>query len=112
MGKRRISENNIRRALALVGCGLLVVFLSTLLLALTNGCPMNAALYETFSAFGTVGISLGLTPTLNPFGKVLLMVLMYFGRIGLLTLTFAISHKQMQIDSVITLPTDKSIMIG
>ncbi len=112
VGKKRIAEDNIRRALALVGCGLLVVFLSTLLLALTNTCPMNAALYEIFSAFGTVGISLGLTPSLNAFGKILLMVLMYFGRIGLLTLTFAISRRQMQLDSVIAYPADKSILIG
>jgi len=112
VGGRRIAENTVRRAMALVGCGLLVVFVSTLLLTLTNGCSMNAALYEVFSAFGTVGISFGLTPTLNPLGKLLLMVLMYFGRLGLLTLTFAISHKQMQTDSVIAFPEDKSIMIG
>ena len=51
-------------------------------------------LYETTSAFGTVGITLGLTPNLSSIGKVLIMLMMYFGRVGPLTVMLALTRKR------------------
>jgi trk system potassium uptake protein TrkH len=51
-------------------------------------------LFETTSAFGTVGLSMGLTPKLSVIGKLLISFTMYLGRIGLLTLAFALAQKQ------------------
>jgi trk system potassium uptake protein TrkH len=48
------------------------------------------ALFEIMSAGGTVGISLGVTPSLNIFSKIIVMLMMYFGRVGILTVTYAV----------------------
>jgi len=51
--------------------------------------PLISALFETSSAIGTVGLSLGLTPTLGMVSRLILILLMFFGRVGGLTLIFA-----------------------
>ena len=60
----------------------------------TETAPVMTILFETISAFGTVGLSLGLTPELSDWGKFLTMVLMFVGRIGPLTLFFALADTQ------------------
>jgi trk system potassium uptake protein TrkH len=50
-------------------------------------------MFESLSAFGTVGLSLGLTPTLSIMGKVILAIMMFFGRLGPLTIVLALSNK-------------------
>ena len=57
--------------------------------------PLSACLYETASAVGTVGLTLGVTPQLSVFSQFILIVLMYLGRVGGLTLIYAaISNKK------------------
>lgn len=51
--------------------------------------PLVSALFETSSAIGTVGLSLGLTPTLGMISRIILIILMFLGRVGGLTLIFA-----------------------
>lgn len=51
---------------------------------------MLTCLFETASAIGTVGLSLGITPGLGPASRLILILLMYFGRVGGLTLIFAV----------------------
>ena len=48
------------------------------------------ALYEVTSAGGTVGVSLGVTPSLGVFSQIIIMLLMYFGRVGILSITYAV----------------------
>jgi len=55
---------------------------------------MKEVFFETFSAFGTVGLSLGLTQKLSVLGKIVIIMTMYIGRIGPLTLLYAFSHKK------------------
>ena len=61
---------------------------------MTVAYSMNAdvltVLYEMTSAGGTVGVSLGLTPSLNVLSKIIVMLMMYFGRVGILSITYAI----------------------
>ena len=72
-----------------------VVFASSFVLFLTEaGASMAEVLFEVFSAFGTVGLSLGLTPKLSALGKIVIIITMYIGRIGPLTLLYAFSRQR------------------
>lgn len=87
---RRIPAEQIHRALVvslLSGCLVVVV---GLLLTLTESADFLAILFETVSAFGTVGLSTGITPKLTTLGRVVIIGTMYAGRLGPLTLVFAI----------------------
>lgn len=72
-----------------------VIFLSSFVLLLTQpGASMREVLFEVFSAFGTVGLSLGMTPKLTAIGKMMIILTMYIGRIGPLTLLYAFSRER------------------
>lgn len=89
-GKRRIENETVRRAFALFVIGLLTVAVSGFALAFVDGVPIIDAFFEVFSAFGTVGITVGITPSLSVFGKMLIIGLMFFGRIGITSVMYAI----------------------
>lgn len=96
--KREIPFKTIKRAVALVTISLCIILVSILLLTVTERKDNVTAetitfvdiCYEVFSAFGTVGLTLGITPRLSILGKMLIMVLMFIGRIGPITLSFAL----------------------
>ncbi|WP_067028925.1 TrkH family potassium uptake protein [Allomuricauda sp. CP2A] len=71
-----------------------VIFLATFLLSLTENFPLEQILFETTSAIGTVGLSTGITGNLGSFGKMVLIVVMFVGRLGLLTFGLAILAKK------------------
>ena len=86
---RRIDDAVVKNAATIL---LMYVFLSgagALVLSLAEGLPLLPCLFETASAIGTVGLSLGITPGLGTISRLLLIVLMFFGRVGGLTLIFA-----------------------
>ena len=69
-----------------------------MIISAAEGLPMLTCLYETASAVGTVGLSLGITPSLGMLSKIVLIVLMFFGRVGGLTLIFAaLSGRSLQL---------------
>lgn len=87
--KRRISEDVIRNACAIL-CLYVVLFLGGgLIISRIENLPLLTCLFETGSAVGTVGLSLGATPGLGSVSKMILILLMYFGRVGGLTVMFA-----------------------
>ena len=91
---RRIPVEQVNRALAVTFVsGGLVVFV-TLLLCLTEGAEFLTVLFETVSAFGTVGLSMGITPKLSTLGRLLVIFTMYAGRVGPLTLVFALAQSR------------------
>lgn len=90
----KISEEHVNRALAIVLLSVMVVFVVTLALSLTEHKTLLALLFETVSAFSTTGLSMNLTPTLSSAGKVLIILAMFAGKVGPLTLAFAISQRQ------------------
>ncbi len=94
VGKRQIPAGNQREALAvaLLGIGLVAVATFTLL-ALTDR-PLDRVLFEAVSALGTVGLSTGITPDLPGHAKWLLVVLMFIGRLGPLTLASALALRK------------------
>ncbi|MGH3759695.1 TrkH family potassium uptake protein [Actinophytocola sp.] len=94
VGRRRVPEANQRQALAvaLLGIGAVAISVFTLL-ALTQH-TLDRVLFEAISAFGTVGLSAGITPDLPAAAKILLIMLMFVGRVGPLTLASALALRQ------------------
>ena len=77
----------------MVVVGLLLVISVSFLLTVTEDAKFIDLLFETVSAYGTVGLSKGITQDLTSFGKIIIMLTMYAGRVGPLTLGFAISNR-------------------
>lgn len=93
--KRRISSETVYRAFALVFFPLVAILLCTFAVDVAEpSISWLQALFECTSAFGTVGLSLSVTPTLSLFSKLLLMLLMFAGRVGMLTISFAFLSKR------------------
>ncbi|NLM19740.1 MAG: Trk family potassium uptake protein [Clostridiaceae bacterium] len=90
---KKIGLNTIRKALALVIVGLMLVISVSFLLTITEKASFIDLVFETVSAYGTVGLSKGISPDLTAFGKVMITLTMYAGRVGPLTLGFAISNR-------------------
>lgn len=85
----------VMKAFMVVSLAIGIIFLSSFVLFLTQpGMSMREVFFEVFSAFGTVGLSLGITPKLSAVGKIVLILTMYIGRIGPLTLLYAFSRQK------------------
>ena len=80
---RTIAERAERRAISLIAIYLFTIFAASLLLALTEDLPFSSILFEAASALGTVGLTVGITAELSTFGKVVIIVLMFWGRVGI-----------------------------
>ncbi len=106
---RRIPEDAVRLA-ATVFMMYVVLFLGGgMIISYIEEVPLMSALFETSSAIGTVGLSLGLTPTLGGISKAILIGLMFFGRVGGMTLIFAaVSERRINMSK---LPQEK-ITVG
>ena len=77
---------------------LLLPVIGAAVISMTENIPVGTSLFETVSAIGTVGLSLGITPSLGFVSRVVLILLMFFGRVGGLTLIFAaISSKNTHV---------------
>ena len=107
---RRISEEAINKAVAVVVMFLTICTTSTVLLMATTNASALDVLYETVSATATVGLTRNLTPTLNTLGKLIIIVTMYFGRVGPISLAVALGSKN-ESQNVISEPTE-DISIG
>ena len=89
--KHRVESNIILRAFALMIIAGIMVMLSSFILSFTEkGQDFINVAFEAFSAFGTVGLSTGVTPDLSNIGQLVLIALMFFGRVGIITITYAI----------------------
>ena len=87
--KRRISDETVRSAGAILFMYLVMFFTSGVLISRTDDLPLLTCLFETGSAIGTVGLTLGITGGLSMLSRSILMLLMFFGRVGGLTLIYA-----------------------
>ncbi|MEC0284250.1 TrkH family potassium uptake protein [Terribacillus saccharophilus] len=91
---RRIPGDLVFRAFSITTYSVLLVSLFVFLLAITEkGAALNYIAFEVLSAFGTVGMTLGLTPELSEPGKMLLSLLMFMGRVGPITIAFALAFR-------------------
>ncbi|MCK4957638.1 MAG: potassium transporter Trk [Candidatus Cloacimonetes bacterium] len=92
--RRRVADDIIKKVMALIAISILIIFFMIFLLFMTESLSFEKILFEAISAFGTVGLSMGITSQLTAAGKGIIIFLMYFGRVGPLTLIFAISGAQ------------------
>jgi trk system potassium uptake protein TrkH len=90
---RRVSGSLVGGALALFSLGALIVCVSSIALMISDNLPLLPALFEVTSAFGTVGLSLNVTTELSTFGKILIALVMFMGRVGTITLILALAAR-------------------
>lgn len=86
---RRIMEDTVRNAATILTMYLTLFLTGGFIISRVEGLPLMACLFETASAVGTVGLTLGITTQLGLVSQIILIILMYFGRVGGLTLVFA-----------------------
>lgn len=86
---RRIMEDTVRNAATILTMYLTLFLTGGFIISRVEGLPLMACLFETASAVGTVGLTLGITTKLGLVSQIILIILMYFGRVGGLTLVFA-----------------------
>jgi len=92
--KRRVPDWLVREALVVVSMGMLVVVGGTLVLLVVEDLTLSEVLFEVISAFGTVGLSTGITSSLSVAGKLSLIFIMLAGRVGPLTLALALAQRR------------------
>lgn len=108
--KKRIPKDIVYRAFAIIIISLALVISITMILSITEvGATFEYLLYEVTSAFGTVGLTLGLTTKLTSVGKILIALTMYCGRVGPMTVALALTNKRN--NNGIKYPEDK-ILVG
>jgi potassium uptake TrkH family protein len=88
--RREVSDLSVRRAFAVISLSLIVIGLSIFLLTITDpGQPLLSIAFESFSAYSTVGLSIGLTGDVSSAGKLVLIATMFIGRVSMLTILVA-----------------------
>jgi trk system potassium uptake protein len=93
--RKRIAFETIYKALTVTVSGLFLVIIITMLLTITEkGNDFLMILFEVTSAFSTTGLSMGLTTELSPIGRILIIFTMFAGRVGPLTIAFAIAMRR------------------
>ena len=106
--KREVYEEDLLKAVTVTLMAFIFVALSLLVTIIIEPFSIMQLLFEVTSAFGTVGLSLGITGELTTFSKIILMILMFIGRIGILTFLF--SFKTRKSKGKIHYPKEKMII--
>jgi trk system potassium uptake protein TrkH len=109
IGGRTIAVDAVRRASAILTVSLLVVGGATWLILLTHPVTLDRALFEVISAFATCGLTLAFTGQLNLFGQAVIMLVMFWGRLGALTIVAALA--QQAPPPLVTYP-EEPLLIG
>ncbi len=92
--KKSISEDQVKKAFLIFGFGLLSVCLGIFILTITESISFLPLFFETISAFATVGLSAGITSSLSSLGRIVIIILMFVGRVGALTILTALGEKE------------------
>ena len=107
---RCIPEHAVRTALSVFALGFTILFCGTTILCITEDADLSLILFETASAMGTAGLSAGLSANLSIIGKIVVIMIMYAGRIGPITVVMAVLHRRKNTHSIIELPEGKVII--
>ena len=102
---RRVGEDAVRNAVAVMMMYLLLFFIGGMVISRVENLPLMSCLFETASALGTVGLSLGITAGLGSTSRLILIALMFMGRVGGLTLIYA--AQSVRKSAGCTLPLEK-----
>lgn len=113
--ERTIRSSVVLRALTLFFVTLSLCVTVIMVLSVTEAIPETSGIeyiaFEVFSAFGTVGLTMGLTPDLTLFGKIVIIAMMYIGRVGVMTVVFSLITKSKNEQAKFKYP-EESVMIG
>lgn len=109
MFRYRLAQERVYKALTLTLLAVALVLTATMILSTTEDHYFLMILFEVVSAFGTVGLSMGLTSDLTLFGKIVIMLMMFAGRLGPLTIGYALVPKR---DRVLYREAEGKIIIG
>ncbi|MEL7567295.1 MAG: TrkH family potassium uptake protein [Dehalobacterium sp.] len=110
LSERTLPKGITNKAIAITTLAIILVFFTTLVLTITEEADFLTLLFESVSAFGTVGLSMGITPQLSSLGKIAIIFTMFCGRLGPLTLAFALSQNK---DKIVQIKyPDERIIIG
>lgn len=110
IGRRVIGQQSIRKASAVLTISLIVVITATYLILITHpNATLDVVLFEVVSAFATCGLTLAFTSQLNIFGQIVIMFVMFWGRLGALTIVAALAVTRKK--SLVTYP-EEQILIG
>nr|WP_276578988.1 TrkH family potassium uptake protein [Bacillus paralicheniformis] len=94
IAKKTLKDQLIIRSLAISTISVLLILAAVFILNMTEPKPFLAILFEVVSAFGTVGLSMGITADLSPIGKMLIVFIMFLGKLGPLTLAFSLARPE------------------
>lgn len=92
--KKRIDERLVAQASSVIIIYMVAVIFSAILISSVEPFSLSAILFEIVSAVGTVGVTLGITPLLTAFSKIIIILLMYFGRIGGLSMVLVLMERR------------------
>ncbi|WP_226038536.1 TrkH family potassium uptake protein [Aquibacillus saliphilus] len=95
--KREIHEDDIRKSVVVSFLAFLICFVAIVILLETEQFSLMPIMFEVSSAFGTTGLSMGITPELSQIGKMVIIALMFIGRIGILSFIFLFHRNQTQV---------------
>ena len=114
---RTIKESTVSRALVLFFLMLSLVIVSTMILSISETVPnvnelgLEYIVFEVVSALGTVGLTMGLTPDLSALGKIIILMLMFIGRVGIMTVVFSLVSRGVSNKQTFKYP-DETVIIG
>lgn len=109
IGKKRLDAVLLPQALTISASYIIIILISAIMLTAIEPASFKAIIFEVVSAIGTVGLSMNLTPTLSVLSRIVIILLMFIGKVGIITIVFSFERKQ--INPPIKRPIDK-ILIG
>jgi trk system potassium uptake protein TrkH len=108
--RRRIPREIVLRATAVLTISISVVFAASWLILFSNPVAFNLVLFEVISALATCGLSLGITASLNTAGRLVLILVMFWGRLGALTIVLALIQRR-PAEQLVQYP-EANVLIG
>jgi trk system potassium uptake protein len=110
VAQRTISAGTVRRAAVILTISIGTVVFAAWLILMTHNLTMNSVLFEVVSAFATVGLSLGITTELNAFGRLVIIVMMFWGRLGAITLVVALAQRTSPRGQAVRYPEERVVL--
>ncbi|HMT20979.1 MAG TPA: potassium transporter TrkG [Promineifilum sp.] len=110
VGDRAISMATVWRATTVLIVSLVVVFVATWLLLISQAQDFSSTLFEVVSAYSTTGLSVGLTSQLNPFGRLVIIAMMFWGRLGAITIMLVLLRRSGR-ETLVGYP-EETVLVG
>ena len=95
---REVAQEDLRKSSVVTLIAFLFVSVSVVALTVSESFTLTEIIFEVCSAFGTTGLSMGITPELSNFGKALLIILMFIGRVGIISFLFMMGGKEKKLN--------------